>query len=92
MTGRRKSSKTDVSDLRVLACGFFLEGYPRWDTLWQALSRSGLKKLIDLRYKRVLNEKQLDILRAEQGRSAIHRTAGKIRSLYYLSKCAISIS
>lgn len=92
MNERPTTSKMRVSDLRVLACGFFLEQYPRFDTLWEALSRLGLKQLIDLRDKQVFNEKQLDILRAEQNKSIFYRMAVKIRSLCYLPRHAISIS
>ncbi len=92
MTGRRELNKNHISDLRILACGFFLEGYPRYDTLWEALSGLGLQQLIDLRDKRLLDEKQVDILRAERSRSIFHKMVVKIRSLYYLPKYAISIS
>lgn len=92
MNGRRKICKMRVSDLRVLACGFFLEQYPRFDTLWEALSRLGLQQLIDLRDKRVLNDEYFEKLRDDEGRSTFHKIVGKIHSLYYLSRYAISIS
>lgn len=48
-------TKTDVSEPIVIACGIFLEGYPRYDTEWEALSHLSSKQLIDLRMKLDIN-------------------------------------
>ena len=89
---KRKSGKMYISDLRILACGFFLEQYPRWDILWEGLSRLSFQQLIDLRDKRVFNDEYLENLRNEGCKSTFHRITRKIRSFYYLFRYAISIS
>ncbi|MBW1672885.1 MAG: glycosyltransferase [Deltaproteobacteria bacterium] len=89
---RRKSGKICVSDLRLLACGFFLEQYPRYDTLWEGLSRLDFQQLIDLRDKRVYNDKYIESQRYEESRGSFHSLARKIRSLYRIPRYAISIS
>jgi glycosyltransferase involved in cell wall biosynthesis len=88
---RKRKSGTDVSDLRVIACGFFLEGYPRYDTIWEAMSHLGLRGLIDLRDRVVVDSQQVDKLHAVQGEGRFHQITGRIRSAFRLSAYAASI-
>ena len=92
MTEQRESSKGGVSTLRLIACGSFIEGYPRYDTLWQALSRLGLQQLIDLREKITVGSEELDRLRAEQNKGALRRIPGEIRSAFRLLRNAVSVT
>lgn len=88
----RISGRRRVSDLRVLVCGFFLEQYPRYDTLWEGLSRLGFQQLIDLREKHVLNHKYMEGTRSEAGRNSFHGIARRTRTFLRLCRYAISIS
>ena len=91
-TIRQNSDKLCALTLGDLTCGFFLEQYPRYDTLWEGLSRLDFRQLIDLRDKRVFNDKYLESQRYEQSRGYFYRIARKIRSFCHISRYAISIS
>ncbi len=81
MPARDTLSKLHISDLQIIACGFFLEGFPRNDTLWEALNRLDLKELIDLRDTMTLNSTQIDILWAMENERFFRKLTRKICSI-----------
>lgn len=90
-TDKQKTGKKNISELKVLACGFFLEGYPRYDTVWEALTSLGFERLIDMREKMPVVSEKLDAMRAEQERSPFYRLGAAVRSAFRLTSRAVAI-
>lgn len=89
----RISSKRIISDLRVIACGSFSEQYPRYDTLWEGLSRLGFQRLIDLRHcQNFIARLRYHGKNGVNSKSMFHLIIGKARSFCSITKYAISIS
>lgn len=83
---RRKTGRTPISDLRVLACGVALKQYPRDDMLWEGLSRLDVNKLIDLTQGEDYIEKYQDNLHKDEKKckSVFCRIARKISLFKYI--------
>jgi glycosyltransferase involved in cell wall biosynthesis len=91
MAEKRKSTIKSISNFKVITCGYSTEGFPRNDTLWEALSQLGLKELIDLRDNVVLTSEQIDIINAQKNLPILKKIGRKIVSLYHLYRKANTI-
>lgn len=91
-----KANRKNLSDLRVLACGVALVQYPRDDTLWEGLLRSGVDQVIDLRQCRDYNIKYQNGMNKKdatrtKNRGIVHRIVKQIDTRYSFFKYVVSI-